>query len=61
MADFEVVEGQELAFTMGWHPSNQPPPKPSDALNAVDRVEKWWADWSSRCKASSSACWVCLP
>jgi GH15 family glucan-1,4-alpha-glucosidase len=51
VADFEVVQDQELAFTMGWHPSNQPPPKAVDALNAVDAVEKWWAEWSGRCKA----------
>jgi GH15 family glucan-1,4-alpha-glucosidase len=51
VADFEIAQDQELAFAMGWHPSNQPPPKPVDALNAVDRVEKWWSEWSGRCQS----------
>jgi GH15 family glucan-1,4-alpha-glucosidase len=56
VADFEVAQDQELAFTMGWHPSNQPPPKPVDAHNAVDAVEKWWSEWSGRCKSAGPYC-----
>jgi GH15 family glucan-1,4-alpha-glucosidase len=52
VADFEVAQDQELAFTMDWHPSNQPPPKPAHALNAVDAVEKWWLEWSGRCQSN---------
>ncbi|MBX9680232.1 MAG: glycoside hydrolase family 15 protein [Gemmataceae bacterium] len=49
VADFEVSEGQRLAFVMSYHPSHQTAAKMPDAEQAIQRAEEWWRSWSDRC------------
>jgi GH15 family glucan-1,4-alpha-glucosidase len=48
-AEFTVGEGQRVLFNLTWNPSNRPTPEPIDINAALDKTEKWWRDWSSRC------------
>jgi GH15 family glucan-1,4-alpha-glucosidase len=49
-ADFTVLEGQEIAFHLTWYPSHEAEPDPVKNGAAVDETEKWWREWSDRCK-----------
>ena len=49
VADFEVSEGQRLAFVMSYHPSHKKAARLLDAEDAVERAEQWWRGWSGRC------------
>ncbi len=49
-ADFTVAEGERLAFSLTWHSSHRPPPEPVDCERGVEETEKWWREWSGRCK-----------
>lgn len=48
-AEFTVAEGQRVLFNLTWNPSNRPTPEPIDLEAALERTEKWWREWSSRC------------
>jgi GH15 family glucan-1,4-alpha-glucosidase len=50
VARFTVTEGQEVPFVLRWFPSEQPRPKPVEASRALQRTERWWRDWSSKCR-----------
>jgi GH15 family glucan-1,4-alpha-glucosidase len=50
IAEFDVAEGERVPFTLTWHPSNEPAPKPVEAARAVKATEKWWSDWAGRCQ-----------
>jgi GH15 family glucan-1,4-alpha-glucosidase len=45
VADFEVHNGESLAFELHYYRSHRPAPKPVDVRAEIDRVESWWADW----------------
>ncbi len=48
VGDFEIGDGEEIAFTLSWQPSwreDQPAP---DAAGVLAQVEAQWKDWSSR-------------
>ncbi|NMO13825.1 glycoside hydrolase family 15 protein [Pyxidicoccus fallax] len=47
-ADFPVEPGARVPFVLAWHPSHEVPPRPLDALAAVEETEAWWKAWSSR-------------
>ncbi len=49
IAEFDVAEGQRVAFTMTWHASHEPIPSPFDAEEALVATESWWKEWASRC------------
>ncbi len=48
VADFTVGEGQTVPFVITFHPSHLPEPTPVDPLDAVQKTEEWWLDWSRR-------------
>jgi GH15 family glucan-1,4-alpha-glucosidase len=48
-ARFSVGEGECRSFVLSWYPSNEAPPEPVDARQALDETEKYWRDWSARC------------
>ena len=48
VSDFEVTKGQTAAFVLTHGPSHEPPPKTVDPLDALDKTEKFWRDWSSQ-------------
>lgn len=50
VADFNVAQGDRLAFELAWHPSNQPPPPAIDVARAIENADVWWRRWSSNCR-----------
>ena len=48
-ADVVVAEGERAAFVMTWYPSHLPPPTAAEPDEALDRTERFWSDWASRC------------
>jgi GH15 family glucan-1,4-alpha-glucosidase len=49
VAEFEVAQGDEVAFVLTWHPSHVKEPHAIDARAAVARAEKAWSTWSAQC------------
>ncbi len=49
VADFTLVAGQQVSFTLTWHPSHLPAPPAGDARSQVRETEAWWRGWASRC------------
>jgi GH15 family glucan-1,4-alpha-glucosidase len=49
VADFEISEGESVAFVLTWAPSNLPPPDSIDPRKALADTEAFWKDWTSRC------------
>jgi GH15 family glucan-1,4-alpha-glucosidase len=52
VADFEVHAGERIPFVLTWHPSHELPPRPVDALDAVEATTGWWRDWARRCSTA---------
>ena len=50
VADFSIGEGQRVPFVFNSYPSNQPPPRPSDAHYVVEETEQYWQAWSDACE-----------
>jgi GH15 family glucan-1,4-alpha-glucosidase len=48
-ADFEVQEGQRIAFDLVWHPSHEEPPPPTNVEASLVATERHWREWSARC------------
>ena len=48
-ADFTVAEGQKVSFCLTWYPSNTREVEPRRNGAALEKTEKWWREWSSRC------------
>ncbi|MQA06740.1 MAG: glycoside hydrolase family 15 protein [Streptosporangiales bacterium] len=49
VAQFEVLEGQQVPFVLTWHPSHEPAPMPVDAGVALAQTEEFWRNWVSSC------------
>ena len=49
VADFEVSEGQSISFTLTWCRTHSSPPKERSWKDNLERTEKWWNEWASRC------------
>ncbi len=49
-SDFTVEAGQRVEFALSWHPSHEPPPHPVDCGKGVEETDRWWREWSGRCK-----------
>jgi len=48
-ADFRVAAGEQLAFVLIWHRSNEPLPRlPPEPVAEVRRTIDWWRQWSRR-------------
>ena len=45
VAEFEVVEGDQVPFMLTWHLSHQPAPRVIDPLEAIRETERWWHRW----------------
>jgi len=49
-ANFIVRAGERLAFALTFYPSHEPPPPyPVNADQEIERTERHWRDWASRC------------
>ena len=49
VAEFSVAAGEQIPFTLSWHPSELPPRPADDVAKAVETTEAWWREWSGRC------------
>ncbi len=50
-ADFVVRAGQRLPFTLVFYDSHcQAPDRPVDADGELERTERYWREWASRCR-----------
>jgi GH15 family glucan-1,4-alpha-glucosidase len=49
VAEFEVAEGQELSFVLGWHPSHVQPSHDVDPRKLVAETERAWREWAAQC------------
>lgn len=47
-AEFEVEEGEELAFVMAYGDSTKPPPDPIDVRAALADTQAYWREWIGR-------------
>ncbi len=52
VAEFSVSAGQHVPFVLTWFPSHEEPPRPIDAVFAVDETEAWWNEWAAQCTFS---------
>jgi GH15 family glucan-1,4-alpha-glucosidase len=53
---FDVAEGQRVPFDLTWHPSHRHRPPELDADKSLDITDRWWRDWSIRCKSEGNWC-----
>jgi GH15 family glucan-1,4-alpha-glucosidase len=42
---FGVAEGETAWFTLTWHPSHLPCPRPADPMKQLSATETWWRGW----------------
>ena len=47
LADFSVSQGQTIPFVLSYTPSHLPVSREIDAMEALDKTEKFWKKWSS--------------
>ena len=50
VAECTVSDGERMPFVLQWHPSQDPVPAAIDAEDAIRSTERWWREWSGRCK-----------
>jgi GH15 family glucan-1,4-alpha-glucosidase len=49
LAEFTVREGDRIPFTLTWYPSNEDPPDPIDAEQALQDSVDYWTEWTGKC------------
>ena len=49
VGEFEVGEGERVAFNMSYYRSDEPVVAIVDSSAALQKTEAWWREWSSRC------------
>ena len=52
VAEFDVAEGDSVAFVLTWHPSHLRAPVPVNGQESVASTTAWWRQWSSQVDAS---------
>ncbi len=50
VAEFDVAEGQRVAFVMSYGESHLPPPQRIDIDEALRTTQEFWSEWAGRCK-----------
>jgi GH15 family glucan-1,4-alpha-glucosidase len=48
-AQFDLQEGERVAFVMSYGPSHRPLPQVIDAEEALRETETFWLDWAAQC------------
>ena len=49
VSEFTVNKGQRIPFVLSYRASHKKLPKPLDIESALQKTEKFWQDWISRC------------
>ncbi|WP_428375056.1 glycoside hydrolase family 15 protein [Lichenicoccus sp.] len=49
VGEFSVVQGERVAFTLSYGASHLPAPEAFDVEAALERTDRFWTEWSSRC------------
>ena len=49
VSEFTVAAGERVTFDLTWTESHDPQPSREDPSAALDHLEHFWRDWSSRC------------
>ena len=52
VGSFSVTPGQRVAFVLSHQVSYEDPAAPEDPTALLEQTERFWRDWSSRCKAA---------
>src|SRR5262244_3714548 len=52
VGEFTVHAGETVPFVFTDAHSHLPPPPPADPLAALDETEKFWTEWSRKCRPS---------
>ena len=50
VGEFTVSEGETVPFVLTFSPSHLPPPEPLDHQAALKETEKFWTEWSCKCR-----------
>ncbi len=53
VGEFEVSEGEEVAFDLTWFPSHQEQRQELNPRQQLRDTEAWWTEWSSRCSVGN--------
>ena len=48
--EFKLSANEEMPFILIWYPSHRTTPRSGDAKAMLAENEKWWTEWSARCK-----------
>lgn len=56
VSEFTVAEGQKVPFDLTWYPSTRARPSEIDADDALRQTQRWWRDWSGKCKSEGDWC-----
>jgi GH15 family glucan-1,4-alpha-glucosidase len=48
VSEFPLRAGEQVPFTLAWHPSHEPAPAALDAQAAIEDADAWWREWSGR-------------
>lgn len=51
--EFTIEAGEMKPFVLTYSPSHLAAPPPVDALQELERTERWWREWSDRCQAGA--------
>jgi GH15 family glucan-1,4-alpha-glucosidase len=54
VGDFTVSAGESVSFVLTYAPSHLPAPKPVDPKQALNITEKFWTEWSARCRGGGA-------
>jgi len=49
VGEFTIEAGQSIPFVLSYGQSFQNPPPATDAIDALERTEAFWREWSDRC------------
>ncbi|MGH6676873.1 MAG: glycoside hydrolase family 15 protein, partial [Xanthobacteraceae bacterium] len=52
VGEFTVGRGETIPFVLTYSPSHLPLPKPVDATSVLEETERFWRDWSSKCRSA---------
>ncbi|HEY8441112.1 MAG TPA: glycoside hydrolase family 15 protein [Xanthobacteraceae bacterium] len=52
VGEFTVKAGEHVPFALAYAPSHLPPPHLHELFSALETTERFWRDWSSKCRSA---------